>query len=407
MYLSDVFAEVIPLRTNRPSGIFAGMNRDLALLCFTRAIISTTAGLVVPILPIYAESFGASFFIIGLIYGIYGVTMTIFQTPFGILSDRVGKRKPFILVGMFGFAGTTFLFAISQSYVDLLATRALQGFIAAMDVPAITAMIADLSPEEHRGNVMGIYSTSSTLGWAVTGPIFGGLIAQYYGIRMPFIVFAILSLFSAIILLVAVPDVKGLQPKKKKRSKATNGLQIDVFILSVAFGFAMLGIGLIIPLLALFIARLGASISEIGFAIAAFGLGNVLFQTPFGRLSDRIGRKPPIIFGMISLGVIIFWYPFITSLFYLVILRFLQGISFAAFMPATFALCTDLSRDRRGEAMGVLNTAFSLGLMVGPIAGGAIAEIYGLFLPFSICGILVLASSIPLFRVQETVALDE
>ena len=163
-------------------------------------------GLVVPVLPRYAVSLGASQTAIGLWFGSYATALFLFTPIFGIVSDRVGRRGP-MLGGLLGLAGATLLYAFANSYTVLVLARVLQGISAAATWTAGLALLADLFPAEARGKAMGMAMAGMAVGILV-GPSFGGVLYEMGGYSLPFFVatgFALLDGLARLILLRDAP----------------------------------------------------------------------------------------------------------------------------------------------------------------------------------------------------------
>jgi MFS family permease len=154
------------------------------------------AGIVVPILPKYAESFGASYMYIGFTISAFGLARIITDIPSGTLSDRVGRRAS-LLIGTILFVATGLLAAYATSIEYLIAARFLQGVGAAIYTTSALAYVADILPSSGKGRYLGYYQSSFFLGSAF-GPTLGGLLASVGGLRLPFLTLSAISLVSAL-----------------------------------------------------------------------------------------------------------------------------------------------------------------------------------------------------------------
>ncbi|MCH8022213.1 MAG: MFS transporter [Thaumarchaeota archaeon] len=186
-------------------------------------------------------------------------------------------------------------------------------------------------------------------------------------------------------------------------------LNPTVIAISIASANVMIGFGLFIPFLPYYATLLGASLAlQIGAMGSGFVIARALTAVPFGKLSDRIGRKPVIILGLViySIGTLVF--PFAQTWIHLVLFRVIQGMGGGMFWPAGTALITDsVPAGQRGRALGFFHAFVMLGLVFGPAIGGAIQvysleflglqEIDSYRITFYVGGIFAIASAIIAF----------
>ena len=182
----------------------------------------------------------------------------------------------------------------------------------------------------------------------------------------------------------------------------------NILLICIAIFLSMIGFGMIFPLLPTMAASFDASKTEIGIVATLFALTRTLLVRPFGAFSDRIGRKPMLMWGFVGYGIFMSLFAFATNIYWMYILRAAQGISSAAVWPAASAYIADsVSASERGKAMGYMGMATSVGIMFGPAIGGFLKALYGIQLPFIICGVLTGSMSLFIkFMLEETVTCD-
>lgn len=164
-----------------------------------------------------------------------------------------------------------------------------------------------------------------------------------------------------------------------------------LFILSASVGVAMIGLGIIWPLVPVYAVELGASGIQVGLIIAAFNIARTVFNPFSGRLSDRWGRKPFITLGLFFYAVVSVFYVTSTRVESLVLVRLLHGFTSVLVVPVALALAADIAPQQRlGLYMGTLNMAVMLGLGVGPALGGIIRDYFGMQAAFYTMGGLAL-----------------
>ncbi|NNF97991.1 MAG: MFS transporter [Desulfobacteraceae bacterium] len=155
---------------------------------------------------------------------------------------------------------------------------------------------------------------------------------------------------------------------------------------------AVMGMGIVVPLLPVYAHDLGASGLYIGMIFGAFALSRTFFLPLFGRLSDKSGRKPFIVIGLFFYAVISIGFVFSTSVEMLIVLRFVQGIASAMIMPVVQAYVGDITPEgKEGSVMGLFNMSMFLGLSLGPILGGVIRDKFTLQASFIVMGLLAFA----------------
>jgi MFS family permease len=155
---------------------------------------------------------------------------------------------------------------------------------------------------------------------------------------------------------------------------------------------AVMGVGIVVPLLPVYAHNLGASGIYIGLIFGAFSLSRIFFLSFFGRRSDKRGRKPFIVTGLFGYAVISLAFALSTEVSTLIVIRFVQGIASAMIMPVVLAYIGDITPPgREGWIMGLFNTSMFIGLSAGPLIGGVIKDRFSLQSAFLCMGALSLA----------------
>jgi len=347
---------------------------------------------------------------VGLLIAVFGLVNSILQPFAGAIIDRVGRRKPFILGGLILMAVATLGFVFVARFTDLLLMRSLQGIGVALTIPAALALMAGSSRKETRGGSMGIYTTSRMVGFA-TGPLLGGALYDKFGFNAAFFVGAGF-IVAAIILVQMWIKEKPANPTQKNPQKfriIDPGL-LSAGILGVAFATFVMASGftMMSALENQFNQRLSMSAFVFSLAFSALLFSRIFTQVPLGRLSDRIGRKPLIVAGLILLGPTTALLGYATSVIQLIILRLLQGIGSAAVAAPAFAVAADLAQaGGEGRQMSIITMGFGLGIALGPLLAGVLA-VYSFVLPFIVGGVFSLLGAWAVYQyVPETVDRSE
>ena len=334
--------------------------------------------------------------LIGIVLSLFGFLTSLGQPFTGRLSDRTGKRKIYILLGLalvaIGSSGFLFL----TDYVSVLLLRALQGVGAAFTVPMTVALVNEYSAEGERGGNFGLFNTFRLLGFG-TGPLVAGIIVSFGPYRLAgstfsgfdaaFLVAVVAATISFILVTVLIDDPEqtkaqaGDDLSMSVWSSDRRGLD-PVFALGVATLMMALSFAIFAPLANVINERFsqGNLLFSIQFGVAV--LANVLFQLPIGRLSDRFGRRPFLLGGFILLLPATLFQGFVTSSVAIVALRFLQGISVAAVFAPSLALAGDLTKKgQSGSTLSILTMGFGLGIAFGTLFSGVLVG-FGFAVPF-------------------------
>ena len=168
-----------------------------------------------------------------------------------------------------------------------------------------------------------------------------------------------------------------------------------LFWLSTSVGVTMVGMGIIWPIMPVYAVQLGAAGIELGFIIAAFNLARSLFNPVVGRLSDRLGRKPFMLAGLMGYALLSLAYIYTGSVAGLIVVRFVHGLAAVCVAPVAMAVVAEIAPAQRlGRYMGTLSMALMLGVGAGPMLGGFITDWLGLDAAFMSMGGLALLTAV-------------
>jgi MFS family permease len=334
----------------------------------------------------------------------------LLQPLAGALIDKVGRFKPFIQVGLALMVMGTLGCVLAVRYTDLLILRSLQGIGVALTVPAALALMATASEKSTRGGSMGIYTTSRMFGLAI-GPLLGGLLYDSFGFDSTFFAGSAFIIVAIILVDRWINEAPIKKPVGKPvRFRLIDPKLLDAGILGVSFATLIMAadFSMMSSLETQFNARLGMSAFVFGLAFSALLITRVFTQVPLGRLSDRIGRKPLIIGGMILLAPSTALLGYANSVLILMALRLVQGLASAAVAAPAFAVAGDMAKaGSEGRQMSFITMGFGLGVALGPLLAGVLA-VDSFTLPFVIAGLLSLAAAwVIQHYVPETVNREE
>ncbi len=329
-------------------------------------------GIIIPVLPFYAEELGATPTQLGLLMAVYSLMQLLFSPIWGRVSDRIG-RKPVMMIGIFGLAISFFLMAFASQLWMLFAARIIGGLLSSANMPTVTAYVADITSPEDRGKGMGVVGASVGLGF-ILGPAIGGIFSES-NLSTPFILSGVSSIITFFLVLFILKeslpaDKRGAETgKKESMFKALNGPISILFILQLFVSLSMAGLE---ATFAYFAAkRAGLGTVQLGYLFMIMGLAGAIVQGGLvGRLTKKYGEGAVIQLGIIisaiGFGLILLIDSFTTAAIYLTIF----GIGNGVIRPSVSALLTKTSTTGHGNTTGLLSSFDSIGRIVGPPLGG-------------------------------------
>lgn len=396
--------------------------RNVNYLASLDFIISLGFGLIMPLFPTYVELLGGGGLEVGILFSSFVFTRALLATPFGNLSDRLG-RKNIILVGASMYAVLAILFTVPNTWFGLIFVRAFQGVASAMVWPVSEALVIDSSPVEKRGASMGKIVMASNLGFVV-GPFVGGALflfasqvlgyADQEAYKFPFYFTAALALVGTAVTWRFVTDAKSPETTRSRLSLRElihpSGVEPErLKALKILYANAMIegfSFASIMPLMVLFLSfRFGLDAGTISILMGlSMGLG-ALIAFPSGRLADRVGKKFMFVVGGYVAFVAIIFIPFSYSIPVAVILLAGRSMAFQVSSPALRALQADMVPERiRGRLIGLLESMTNTGSVVGAPLGGFLWDVFhgrdfglphpldGTMVPFLLSGVVGIAT---------------
>ena len=336
-------------------------------------------GFVSPFLPLYAEAMGASGFILGMIFSSFTIARAVVVPFIGPLSDRKGRRL-FLLIGFGGYTLATLGYVLATTPFHLMLTRAIQGATAGMLLPTARAFIGDLCPKGEEGKWQG-YGSAAFFGGFAAGPLIGGLLAEGYGYNATFYAMGGLCLLAFLLALAFLPESGSRQigrgyPSTKELFRV--GLTSRMFrgLISYRIGFAMAR-GCFFTFLPLLVASsLHIGTGLIGILMTSHYMVLAVSQLYFGNLSDRLNRRALVITGAILQIIFLILIPRGYIYWQLLALLLFGGVAAGIAIAPLTALYTKEGRTHgMGTAMSLETMAMAIGMGIGPIIGGIVADV--------------------------------
>ena len=353
-------------------------------------------GVVSPLLPIYAESLGATGIWLGVIFSAFALSRSIFMPIIGRISDRRG-RKWLILIGMFSYAVLSLTYLIADSVYSLTTVRFAHGIASAMGAPIAMAYIADLSEKGKEGSHMGNFSISMFLGMGM-GPLLGGFLNDAFGMPSVFYTMAGLSAFATLLVAISLPEARpGLSENLVEDPAPMREIvRLPVMRGIVVFGFiSALGRGGMMVLIPIFGPLIAISPTEVGIVLSANTFLMALLQVPVGRFTDRGNKIALIVAGSTIIAIGLIAIPFSGSFWPLIATTSLIGVGGAIQQPSIMALTVDAGRTiGMGTSMGAYNTVFGIGMIIAPLLGGVFMDFIGVEAVFYVGGTITFVGTV-------------
>jgi len=362
-----------------------------------------------PVLAPFAESVGTPEYLMGFVASASTIPGLIASLPAGSLSDRLGRTRIIICAGVV-FATAPFLYVLVTTPYQLIMVRFYHGFATAILVPVANAAIVDMYPKS-KGQRVSTFSSSTAVGRAIA-PTLGGYIllvtiSDYHELYIVVGIFGILALTSAL----------GLRGKKESyeapvareevpRSAVREGIEValnrGIVATSLVEAAQYYTYGAFEFYVVLYAQSLGIDLFQIGIVLAAEIATFVIGKPIMGGLSDKIGRRKPIILGLLVGAVSMFAAQFVTSFYQLVMISIVYGLGFSLVTSSTPPLVSELTRkELYGVSMGFLGTIMDVGQVLGPIVTGFIlAAGYGYSGSFTSLGLLLFLTALIFFGVH-------
>ena len=408
-----------------------GVSRQVLILAVARMTESIGNSFLIVVLPLFiaSDAIGGSALglgevaFTGVVLSLFGFVNSPLQSFTGLLSDRTGRRRVFVLVGLVLIGIASFSYSLSTAHWQLLGLRVLQGMAGALIIPTTVALVNDVATETTRGGNMGTYNTFRLVGFGA-GPIaaggvvaagpytlaVGGLDLAINGFDAAFYFATSTAALSFVLVSLFVRDPEPSHEAAESLDgveildQSGNGVLDPVFTLGAVTFFMAVGIAVFATLGSLINPRLGQGPTMFGLQFAAFILAQVLLQAPIGRATDFYGRKRFIVIGMVLLVPTTFIQGVILDPWPMFLARFLQGVAGAMVFAPGLALAGDLAPEgQSGSTLSVLTMAFGFGVAFGPLLSGFLVA-FGFVVPFAVGAALAAAGAVLVHtQVEETI----
>ncbi|GCE47256.1 multidrug resistance protein [Thermosporothrix hazakensis] len=385
----------------------------ISLMALTVLIDFTGFGLIIPLLPFWAEHFGANAFMVGMLSSLYALAQFLFTPLLGSLSDRYG-RKPIILLSLVIEALSFALTALAGSLPVLLLARFIGG-LGASNIGSAQAVVADVTAPKERARGMGIIGASIGLGFVV-GPALGGVLAQQNQ-TLPFWIAAGVALLNMVLVLFLLPETRKRSSVKEEaqqrginvlfsgwRTAVHYPLILSVVLVNLLYTVAFTGMESVFALFTQH--EFGWGASQNAYVFTYIGVIVVIMQGGLvGQLVRRWRENVVMIGGMVCLALGLLVLAFSHQLALLLIALGILSIGDGAVSPLVSTLLSFATpSDVQGETQGFAQGIAGLGRVLGPLVAGGLYALGGPAIPFVVGGLLsllaVLTASPSLAKIQ-------
>lgn len=381
--------------------------RNLAVCVFGSFTTLVSLSMLLPFLPVYVRQLGvvsqsAVIQWSGVAFGATFFGTAVTAPLWGRLADRFG-RKPMLIRAAVGMAVVMSLIGVAHNVYELVALRLVAGLVGGY-ASASTVMVGTQAPRERAGWALGILSTGALAG-SLIGPLVGGLLPEWIGIRGTFFAGgAMISLAALLTVFVVKEDFRPASDVKRGTSRGagptaaaprrTNHAVVAALLVTAMM--VLLANMSIEPIITVYIGSLGVEADHLtriaGVVMACSALGSMLTAARLGALADRIGSWNVIVGCLVLTGLAMLPQAFVTHWWQLAGLRMLMGMTLAGLLPSIGKLMRQsVDEHTTGQMLATLQSAQFSGQVIGPLAGGLIGVHLGLHAVFFVTGGLLVA----------------
>ena len=359
-----------------------------------------------PILPLYFHDLGvetpeAMSLWSGLATGATYIIVCLAAPFWGRVADKKG-RKITLIRSSFGMALCNILIAFQTTPEGVVLIRLVQGLVSGFYSASIT-LIASESPIERTGWALGLLASANLAG-SLIGPLLGGYIADTVGIRNDFIIVGALMGLAGVLATIFIHENYVPQPNPEKLSIRKLKEQIPEFNSIVALCVASFIYAICImslqPVISVYIKGIVPSDTEnlafiAGAVFSAMGIAQLMSSSPLGKLVDKIGPRKVLVVSLIYVGILNIPQAYVSDVYQLAIIRFLQGFGLGGMLPALNTyLSSKTPREFTGQVFSYNQSCLFFGYFLGSVGGASLMAWLGFTTLFWVSGGLFIISAL-------------
>ncbi|HOA13701.1 MAG TPA: MFS transporter [Myxococcota bacterium] len=368
--------------TGQRKDTILGFNRNIFFVGLVSLLTDTSTKMVYSIMPMFLMSIGASKTTLSVIEGIAESTAALVKTAAGFFSDRIGRNKPFMVVGYAITAIVTPIYAAVTSPVQVLALRFVERFGKGVRTAPRDSLVAGSATSGNLGRSFGLHKAMDNSG-AIIGPLiaFGLIAALGENYRMIFILSAIPAVLGVLTIIGLIRDAKKPAESLYRKFRFRDFPKKFYLLLAIIFLFT-LG-NSTDALLIVKANEVGIKIAYIPLVYLIFNAVSVLLAIPIGSISDKVGRERILVFGYLVYAVVYLGFGYTTDV------RVIVGL-FATY--GLYSACTDgiqkafvsemLDKNKQGTGLGIYNALLGITLLPASIIAGVLYDKVNNRVPF-------------------------
>ena len=391
-------------------GNFDQLPREVAVLTAVSFSVAIGYGVVVPAIPLFARSFGVSHAAAGAVISTFAFMRLTTGLFGGKLVDKFGERLV-LAVGVAIVAASSALAGLAQTYPQLLLLRSIGGIGSSMFTISAASLLLRIVPDDQRGRAQSIYQSGFLIG-GITGPAIGGVLATI-SLRAPFFVYAlsltVAGLIAAVFLSHARLAAKGgvdiASREQISHTSLREALKMESYLTALVCSFA-LGwtiFGMRASLIPLFITehmKVSTAWTGIGFTVAS--IAGAITLLPAGQYSDSKGRRPALVFGIITAIVAFLLLTWSPNIALVVVAMGLTGVAGSFFGTTPAAVVGDILHGRGGQVIALFQMSSDFGSILGPLVAGWLADRLSYQAAFATAPLILIPALIMALRLRET-----
>lgn len=355
--------------------------RSIVLFCTSLFFFWISLYFYTPVFPVYVESLGASLSMVGAVVAAYAVPQLIMRIPLGLWFDAVKKRKLIVVGGIVTAVIGAIGLGLSPNPWFLFVFRIITGIGAAAWV-AFVIFLAGYYPKEETGKAMGVTNFMQGIS-VVVATSTGGLAAEVWGIGTTFFVAALMGVVALAVLLPVTSPPVTIQKSSwgSFTGVFTNPLLLKASAMGVLITFV--GFSGVYAFTPLYGAKIGASSTDLGIITMLAVASQAVASLAAVWIVKKRGNRFTIVFGALLMGITLVAIPFTRQVYQLEVVQVFHGLGQGALRTVLMTLSLqEIPLQQRATAMGVYQATYSVGMLLGPLISGFLADSHGLAVVF-------------------------